>query len=78
MRLFLVALLISTPLGAQTNPNGEPSKAVQQQQKQAEYAKKGHPKAGTPHEEKASLRTKDTAAKAPKPKKGEAGIRVQK
>ena len=78
MRLLLVTLLVSTPLGAQTNPNGEPSKAVQQQQKQADYARKGHPKAGTPQEQKASLRTKDTSAKAPKPKKGEAAVRVQK
>ena len=79
MRLLLVALLVSTPLGAQPNPNGESSKAAQQQQKQADYARKGHPKAGTPHEEqKASLRTKDTPAKAPKPKKGEASVRVQK
>ena len=77
MRLLLVALLASTPVWAQTTPNGEASKAVQQQQKQADYAKKGHPKASTPHEEKASLRT-TPPAKAPKPRKGEAAVRVQK
>ena len=78
MRSFAIALLVSTPLWAQTHPNGESSKTVQQQQKQADYAKKGHPKAGAPHEEKASLRTKESPAKTPRPKKGQAGIRVQK
>jgi len=70
-----VALLVSFAW-AQPNPNGEPSPTVQQQQKQADYARKQHPPSGKPHEERASLRTKDTPAKAPRPKKGEAALRT--
>ena len=77
MTLFASVLLLSVAW-AQPNPNGEPSKAVQQQQKQADYARKGHPQSGKPQKQQpASLRTKDS--KAPyKPKHGEAPIRTQK
>ena len=70
-----LALLISLAW-AQPNPNGEPSSTVQQQQKQADYAAKGHPQSGKPQEERASLRTKDGPAKPPKPKKGQASLRA--
>jgi len=68
-----LALLVSL---AWAQPNGEPSRTVQQQQKQADYARKGHPQSGKPQEERASLRTKDGQAKPPKPKKGEASLRT--
>ena len=79
MTLFASMLLIAVAW-AQPNPNGEPSKAVQQQQKQADYARKGHPQSGKPQKQQpASLRTKDSPAKAPyRPKHGEAPIRTQK
>ena len=70
-----LALLVSLAW-AQPNANGEPSRTVQQQQKQADYARKGHPQAGKPQEERASLRTKNGQAKPPKPKKGEASLRT--
>ena len=79
MTLFASMLLIAVAW-AQPNPNGEPSKAVQQQQKQADYARKGHPQSGKPQKQQpASLRTKDSPAKARyRPKHGEAPIRTQK
>ena len=73
---ILSALLLVSAAWAQPNPNGEPSEAVQQQQKQADYARKGHPQAGKPQEERASLRTKNGQAKPPRPKKGEASLRT--
>jgi hypothetical protein len=42
MTLFPVVLLVSVGW-AQPNSNGAPSKAVQQEQKQADYARKQHP-----------------------------------
>jgi hypothetical protein len=81
MRLLLAALLASTPAWAQRdNPNGPPSKAAQQQEKQADYARKGHPQSGKPHkQEPAALRTKDSPAKSSrKPRPGEAALRSPK
>ena len=76
---LLPALLLVAVAWGQPNPNGEASKAVQQQEKQADYARKGHPQSGKPRQqEPASLRTKENAGKAPKPKHGEASIRTQK
>jgi hypothetical protein len=69
-------LIVAAPAWAQTNPNGAPSKAVQQEQKQADYARKGHAKSGNPSGERASLRAKDAPAKQSKPKKGEAALRT--
>ena len=79
MTLFPLVLFASVAW-AQPNPNGEPSKAVQQQQKQADYARKGHPQSGKPRkQESASVRTKDSPAKSSrKPKPGEAAVRTQK
>jgi hypothetical protein len=76
MRLFLILLLTSAPAWAQTSPNGAPSKAVQQEQTQADYARKGHPNSGRPQEQRASVRSKESRAKPPKPKKGEAARRT--
>jgi len=79
MMPFAAVLLLSVA-SAQPNPNGEPSPTVQQQQKQADYARKGHPSAGKPQkQEPAALRTKDSAAKSSrKPKPGEAAVRTQR
>ncbi len=76
MRPLLVMLLVSAPAWAQTNPNGAPSKAVQQEQKQADYARKGHPNSGKPKQESASVRTKD-GKKPAKSKAGEASVRTK-
>ena len=71
------AVLVFSFAWAQPNPNGEPSKAAQQQEKQADQARKGHPEAGRAQQQQpASLRTKENAGKAPQPKKGEASIRL--
>ena len=81
MRLLVAALLVSTAAWAQRdNPNGPPSPAVRQQQKQADHARQGHPQSGRPQkQERASLRTKDSPAKSSrKPRPGEAAIRTQK
>ncbi|HTM59628.1 MAG TPA: hypothetical protein VL199_04650 [Burkholderiales bacterium] len=77
---ILSALLLVSAAWAQPNPNGEPSEAVQQQQKQAVYARKGHPQSGKPQtQEPASLRTKDSPVKpTQKPKSGSAAVRTQK
>jgi len=75
MTAFAAALLVSIAW-AQPNPNGEPSPAVQQQRKQADYARKQHPQSGRPPQERASLRTKEPQAKAPKPKRGDASLRT--
>ena len=77
---LLPALLLASVAWAQPNPNGEPSKAVQQQQKQADYARKGHPQSGKPQkQEPASLRTKDSPAKPrQRPQPGSAAVRTQK
>ncbi len=78
MTFFPVALLVSSAW-AQPNPNGEPSPTVQQEQTQADYARKGHPHSGKPQkQEPASLRTKDSKGTGPKPKKGQAAVRVDK
>jgi hypothetical protein len=74
-------LLASTAAWAQRDsrpgPNGDPSPAVQQQQKQADYARKGHPHSGKPRkQEPASLRTKDKQGRAPQSKPGEAALRT--
>ena len=74
MTLFPVVLLASLAW-AQPNPNGEPSPAVRQQQKQADYARKQHPHSTKPKGEKASLRTKDKPVRS---KPGEASLRVPK
>ena len=72
MRLLLALLLAGSSAWAQRD--GEPSPTVRQQQKQADYARKGHPDAGKPKkQEPASLKTKD---KPLKPKPGEAGLRT--
>ena len=78
MTLFPMVLLVS--VGWAQPPNGEPSPTVQQQQKQADSARKGHPSSGKPQkQEPAALRTKDSPAKSTrKPKSGEAAIRTQK
>jgi len=77
MRLLLATLLASTAAWAQPNPNGDPSPTVQQQQKQADYAHKGHPDAGKPRkQEPASLKTKGKQAKPPKSTPGEAALRT--
>jgi hypothetical protein len=81
MRLLLTALLASSAAWAQRDdPNGPPSPAVQQQRKQADHARKGHPQSGRPQkQEPASLRTKDSPAKSSrKPRPGEASVRIQK
>jgi len=78
---ILSALLLVSAAWAQPNPNnGEPSQAVQQQQKQADYARKGHPQSGKPQkQEPASLRAKDSPVKSTqKPKSGSAAVRTQK
>jgi hypothetical protein len=75
MRLLLAALLMSSPAWAQRNPNGDPSPTVQQQEKQADYARKGHPQSGKPKQERSALKTKDSGAKAPKSKPGESALR---
>ena len=68
MRLLLALLVISTAAWAQSDRNGPPSQAVQQQQKQADYARKQHPQSGKPHKQE----SKEVAPKAPKSKHGEA------
>ena len=74
---LLPALLLATVAWGQPNPNGEASKAVQQQEKQADYARKGHPQSGRPQkQEPASLRTKDSPTKSPRAKPGEASLRT--
>ena len=77
--LLVVSVAWAQP-ASQTSANGEPSKAVQQQQKQADYARKGHPQSGKPQKpESASLRTKDSPAKpTQRPKSGSAAVRTQK
>ena len=77
---LLPTLLLVCVAWAQPNPNGEPSKAVQQQQKQADYARKGHPQSGKPQkQEPASLRTNGSPTKSTqKPKPGSAAVRTQK
>ncbi len=76
MTLFPIVLFASIA-SAQPNPNGEPSAAVQQQQKQADYASKQHPHSGKPHgSERTPLRTKGAPVKPPKPKPGEAPLRI--
>jgi len=79
MTPFAAVLLLSVAC-AQPSPNGDPSPTVQQQQKQADYARKGHQSAGKPQkQEPAALRTQGSAAKSSrKPKPGEAAIRTQK
>ena len=73
------ALLLVSVAWAQPNSNGEPSKAVQQEQKQADYARKGHPQSGKAQkQEPASLRTKDSPQSTRKPKPGEAALRTPK
>jgi hypothetical protein len=71
-------LLVAAPVWAQFNrPDGDPSPTVSQQQKQADYARKGHPDAGRPKkQEPASLKVTGTPAKPPKPKPGEAALRT--
>jgi hypothetical protein len=79
MRLFLLALtLVAAPAWAQpSRPEGEPSPTVSQQQKQADYARKGHPDAGKPKkQEPASLKTKDTQRKPPRSEPGGAALRA--
>ena len=78
MRLLLAAVLAASPAWAQPDRgNGAPSPTVSQQQKQADYARKGHPDAGKPRkQEPASLKTKDTQRKALKSKPGEAALRT--
>jgi len=76
---LLPALFLVSTVWAQPNTNGEPSKAVQQQQKQADYAAKGHRQSGKPQkQEPAALRTKDSPKSTRQPKAGEAAIRTQK
>ncbi len=78
MTLFPVVLLASVAWAqpaSQTRANGEPSPAVQQQQKQADYARKQHPNSGKPKREQASIRTKD-GTKPARAKPGEASLRV--
>lgn len=73
----MIALLVSMPAWAQRHPNGEPSPAVQLQEKQADYARKQHPHSGKPKEQKASLRTKDSpATKSRRARPGEAALRT--
>ena len=72
---LLIALLLGSSVSAQ--PAGEPSPTVRQQQKQADYARKGHPDASKPKQQApASLNTKDKQGKPPKSKPGEAALRT--
>ena len=77
MKLLLGMVLITGAAWAQPDrSNGDPSPTVQQEQKQADYARKGHPRSGKPKEERASLKTKGTPAKSAKPRQGEAALRT--
>jgi hypothetical protein len=77
MKLFLGMLVVSCAAWAQSDrSNGDPSPTAQQQQKQADSARKQHPHSGKPKEQRASVRTKETQGKAPKSKPGEAALRT--
>ena len=78
MRLFLALVLVASPAWAQSNrSDSEPSPTVRQQQKQADYARKGHPDASKPKQQApASLNTKDKQGKPPKSKPGEGALRT--
>ena len=76
MKLLVLGLVLAAfPAWAQRDePNGPPSPAVQQQQKQADYARKQHPHSGKPRKpQEASVKTK---GKPVHTKPGEASVRI--
>jgi hypothetical protein len=77
MKLVFALLWTVAAAWAQADrSNGEPSPTVQQQQEQANHARKQHPQAGKPEHNRASLKTKDPQPKPPRPKSGEAALRT--
>lgn len=77
MRLLLALMVITIPAWAQPDrSNGEASPTVRQQQEQADHARKQHPHAGKPKQDRASLKTRDAQPKPARPKRGEAALRT--
>jgi hypothetical protein len=79
MKLILAVAcfaLLGAPAWAQRS-DGEPSPAVREQQRQADHARKQHPKSAPAPQSKAAVRTPaDKKAKPPRSKPGQAAIRT--
>jgi len=78
MKIVAAVCLLILSFAAWAQPSdGQPSPAVREQQRQADHARKQHPKSAPAPRSKAAVRTPgDKNTKPPRSKPGEAAIRT--